>query len=183
MLGLVAVVLATVNMVGGFVVTDRMLEMFKAASRRRPTSATGRRSERPVADRRPGLPGRRRLLHPRAQGAVVARVRARSGNLIGAAGALLAVRRRASSAEDLDHLALILVAIAVGAVVGVPAARRVAMTAMPQLVALFNGVGGGAAALVASLELSDVDRTGGFPLHRRAVHGAWSARCRSPARS
>ena len=35
----------------------------------------------------------------------------------------------------------------------VPAARRVQMTAMPQLVALFNGVGGGAAALVALLEL------------------------------
>ncbi len=35
-----------------------------------------------------------------------------------------------------------------------PAARRVQMTQMPQLVALFNGVGGGAAALVALLELS-----------------------------
>jgi len=37
-LGLVAVVLATINMVGGFVVTDRMLEMF-SAGRRRPTPA------------------------------------------------------------------------------------------------------------------------------------------------
>ena len=39
-LGLVAVVLATVNMVGGFVVTDRMLEMFKG--RARPGEATAR---------------------------------------------------------------------------------------------------------------------------------------------
>ena len=52
-------------------------------------------------------------------------------------------------AEDLDHVVPILVAIAVGAALGVPAARRVAMTQMPQLVALFNGVGGAAAALVA----------------------------------
>ncbi len=56
-------------------------------------------------------------------------------------------------AEDLDHVVPILVAIAVGTAVGVPAARRVAMTQMPQLVALFNGVGGAAAALVAALEL------------------------------
>src|SRR5215204_3184850 len=47
----------------------------------------------------------------------------------------------------------------VGAVVAVVFARRVAMTAMPQLVALFNGVGGGAAALVALLELSETAPT------------------------
>jgi NAD(P) transhydrogenase subunit beta len=57
---------------------------------------------------------------------------------------------------DLDHLVAILVAIAVGTVIGVVGARRVQMTQMPQLVALFNGVGGGAAALVALLELGDV---------------------------
>ena len=49
---------------------------------------------------------------------------------------------------------LILAAIAVGTALGVPAARRVAMTQMPQMVALFNGVGGAAAALVALLELT-----------------------------
>ena len=43
-------------------------------------------------------------------------------------------------------------AILFGVIVGVPAARKVQMTAMPQLVALFNGVGGGAAALVAIVE-------------------------------
>ena len=42
--------------------------------------------------------------------------------------------------------------MAVGLAVGVPAARKVEMTQMPQLVALFNGVGGGAAALVAIVE-------------------------------
>jgi len=79
---------------------------------------------------------------------------ARTGNLVGAAGAVLAVGV-VFAAEDLDHLGPILATILVGAVVGTVASRRVAMTAMPQLVAAFNGVGGGAAALVALLELSD----------------------------
>lgn len=78
--------------------------------------------------------------------------RARNGNLIGAAGALLACGA-VFFAEDLKHVPLILAAIAVGSVLGVLSARRVQMTQMPQLVALFNGVGGGAAALVALLEL------------------------------
>jgi NAD(P) transhydrogenase subunit beta len=81
---------------------------------------------------------------------------ARSGNLIGAAGALLAVAV-VFAAEDLDHLVPIVATIVVGAVIGTIVSRRVAMTAMPQLVAAFNGVGGGAAALVALLELSDAD--------------------------
>jgi NAD(P) transhydrogenase subunit beta len=78
---------------------------------------------------------------------------ARRGNLIGAGGALLAVVV-AFLSEDLRHEVPILAAIAVGSAIGVPAARRVAMTQMPQLVALFNGVGGAAAALVAGLELT-----------------------------
>jgi NAD(P) transhydrogenase subunit beta len=77
---------------------------------------------------------------------------ARQGNMIGAIGALLAVVVTLV-AEDYDHMPAILVAIAVGAAFGVPTARRVQMTAMPQLVALFNGVGGGAAAIVALIEV------------------------------
>ena len=57
---------------------------------------------------------------------------------------------------DLDHVPLILAAIAVGTVGGVYGARTVQMTQMPQMVALFNGVGGGAAALVALLELHEI---------------------------
>ena len=85
---------------------------------------------------------------------------ARRGNLIGAGGAVLAVVI-AFLSEDLQHEGVILVAIAVGSLVGVPAARRVAMTQMPQLVALFNGVGGAAAALVAGLELTEHPDAGG----------------------
>ena len=81
---------------------------------------------------------------------------ARSGNLIGAAGAILAVGV-VFAAEDLDHLVPIVVTIVIGAVIGTVVSRRVAMTAMPQLVAAFNGVGGGAAAMVALLEMADTD--------------------------
>jgi len=88
---------------------------------------------------------------------------ARRGNLIGAGGAVLACVV-VFLAEDLDHMAWILVAIAVGTGLGVPAARRVAMTQMPQLVALFNGVGGAAAALVAALELTGTVRIPGTRL-------------------
>ncbi|MDP9220037.1 MAG: NAD(P)(+) transhydrogenase (Re/Si-specific) subunit beta [Actinomycetota bacterium] len=78
---------------------------------------------------------------------------ARRGNQIGAFGAVLAVVV-AFFSEDMNHIPLILVAIVVGTALGVPAARLVAMTQMPQLVALFNGVGGAAAALVAGIELT-----------------------------
>jgi NAD(P) transhydrogenase subunit beta len=80
---------------------------------------------------------------------------ARAGNLLGAAGAVLAVIITFVAYKP-DHLAPILIALAVGTVGGVVGSRRVQMTHMPQLVALFNGVGGGAAALVALIELGEV---------------------------
>ena len=80
---------------------------------------------------------------------------ARLGNLIGAAGAVLACVVTFIAYKP-DNLVPILVAVAVGAVVGVVGSRRVQMTQMPQLVALFNGVGGGAAALVALLEIGSL---------------------------
>ena len=81
---------------------------------------------------------------------------ARRGNLLGAFGALIAVVTVFLSSR-LENIPWILAAIVVGSVVAAPVARRVKMTQMPQLVALFNGVGGGAAALVALLELSHTD--------------------------
>jgi NAD(P) transhydrogenase subunit beta len=80
---------------------------------------------------------------------------ARTGNLIGAAGAVLAVIITFAAYKP-DHLAPILIALVIGTIGGVIGSRRVQMTQMPQLVALFNGVGGGAAALVALLELDEV---------------------------
>jgi NAD(P) transhydrogenase subunit beta len=78
---------------------------------------------------------------------------ARAGNAVGAAGAVLAVVV-ILLLERPDRLLLILAAMVVGGGVGALAARRVAMTAMPQLVAVFNGVGGGAGAIIAGLELA-----------------------------
>jgi len=80
---------------------------------------------------------------------------ARTGNLVGAAAAVVAVVLPFTYL-DLDHVPLIVGAIVVGSLVGALGARRVQMTQMPQMVALFNGVGGGAAALVALLELDEL---------------------------
>jgi NAD(P) transhydrogenase subunit beta len=80
---------------------------------------------------------------------------ARFGNLIGAAGAVLACVVTFVAYKP-EHLVPILVAVFVGTVIGVVGSRRVQMTHMPQLVALFNGVGGGAAALVALLEIGSL---------------------------
>ncbi|WP_284751093.1 NAD(P)(+) transhydrogenase (Re/Si-specific) subunit beta [Arthrobacter sp. efr-133-R2A-120] len=78
---------------------------------------------------------------------------ARRGNLVGAFGAALAVATVFMSVK-MDNVPWILGAMVVGSGVAAPVARQVKMTQMPQLVALFNGVGGGAAALVALLELA-----------------------------
>ena len=77
---------------------------------------------------------------------------ARRGNLLGALGATVAIVLVFFELEEIENLWWIIGAIAFGLAVGVPAARKVQMTNMPQLVALFNGVGGGAAALVAIVE-------------------------------
>ena len=81
---------------------------------------------------------------------------ARNGNLMGAAGALLATGILFVSGIPLNNLALIIAAIVVGSAVGAISARKVKMTQMPQLVALFNGVGGGAAALISVIEYLEV---------------------------
>jgi len=78
---------------------------------------------------------------------------ARGGNLVGAAAAVIACILPFIYIDALKHVPLILVAIALGTVGGFLGAQKVQMTQMPQMVALFNGVGGGAAALVALLEL------------------------------
>ncbi len=69
------------------------------------------------------------------------------GNKTAAAGMFIAVVATLLRVEH--NWLLITVGLVVGAVLGVPSARRVKMTAMPQMVALFNGVGGGAVALIA----------------------------------
>ena len=78
--------------------------------------------------------------------------RARRGNQIGATGMLVAIAVTFAKSGMTDYWA-IAVAMVIGGGFGAVAARKVKMTAMPQMVALFNGVGGGAAALVSLAEL------------------------------
>jgi H+-translocating NAD(P) transhydrogenase subunit beta len=77
---------------------------------------------------------------------------ARSGNALAASGMGLAIAVTLFSQHSLNG-GIIGGGMAVGTILGVVAARKVRMTAMPQMVALFNGMGAGAAALVAAGEL------------------------------
>jgi NAD(P) transhydrogenase subunit beta len=81
--------------------------------------------------------------------------RARLGNWVGAAGMLLAIVVTLAQ-DSVTNYGLIAGAMAIGTVVGAVGARTVKMTAMPQMVALFNGVGGGAAALIAFSEFHNL---------------------------
>ncbi len=89
---------------------------------------------------------------------------ARRGNLWAAAGMLLAmiatmILHRDSNGGTIQagNLIIILVAIAFGGVIGAVIARKIKMTAMPQLVSFFNATGGAASALVALIEFSNPD--------------------------
>jgi NAD(P) transhydrogenase subunit beta len=86
---------------------------------------------------------------------------ARLGNRISALGMLIAVV--ATLTQGIVNWIVIGAALVVGAVVGILSAQRVKMTAMPQMVAIFNGAGGGAAALVAAGELLKVYHAGQIP--------------------
>ena len=77
------------------------------------------------------------------------------GNRIGALGMLIALAATFAQAHLHNYLSILIV-MAVFAPIGAYAARAVKMTAMPQMVALFNGVGGGAAALVALADFHNV---------------------------
>jgi H+-translocating NAD(P) transhydrogenase subunit beta len=85
---------------------------------------------------------------------------ARRGNLIAAAGMAIAVAITLSL-DVIGNWGLIAIGIVGGSIVGGVASRRVQMTQMPQMVALYNGVGGGAAALIAWSEFR----------HRLAIGG------------
>jgi proton-translocating NAD(P)+ transhydrogenase subunit beta len=89
---------------------------------------------------------------------------ARSGNVIAAVGMAIAIVFTFLD-SDIDTYWLILLGMAVGTVIGVASARLVRMTAMPQMVALFNGVGGGAAALIAAAEFHRLTPSSGSVEH------------------
>src|SRR5512132_3135210 len=87
---------------------------------------------------------------------------ARRGNQIGAIGMLIAIVVTWINVGTESWWAMV-IAMAIGGGFGAVAARKVKMTAMPQMVALFNGVGGGAAALLALAELHRILPDPGAP--------------------
>ncbi len=91
------------------------------------------------------------------------------GNRIAAVGMVIAVVATLLNPNE-GEWALIVIGVAIGTAVGVPAARNVKMTAMPQMVALFNGVGGGAVFLIAWSEFRRYGSTyGSHPVHVATV--------------
>ena len=108
------------------------------------------------------------------------------GNAIGAVGMLIAaavallLTRDGNNSITISRGALIAIGggLAVGTLVGIIASQKVQMTAMPQMVALFNGLGGGASALVAAADLFNkavtakpVDPTSSIPAALSIVIG------------
>jgi NAD(P) transhydrogenase subunit beta len=98
------------------------------------------------------------------------------GNQVAAVGMAIAVGATLLQPGVGDWL-LIVIGVAIGTAIGIPAARSVKMTAMPQMVALFNGVGGGAVALIAVVEFrseSDIALETLIPLLFAAIIGSIS---------
>lgn len=99
---------------------------------------------------------------------------ARRGNWIAVVGMAFALGATLFHPQIVDYRWLLL-GLAFGTVVGAVSARKVKMTAMPQMVALFNGVGGGAVALVALIEFARGTEPGGSWSLLQAITAVLSA--------
>jgi NAD(P) transhydrogenase subunit beta len=99
------------------------------------------------------------------------------GNQIAAVGMAIAIVATLLK-PGVGDWGLIVIGVAIGTAIGVPAARSVKMTAMPQMVALFNGVGGGAVALISIVEFrtasEDIPLDALIPLLLAAIIGSIS---------
>jgi NAD(P) transhydrogenase subunit beta len=92
------------------------------------------------------------------------------GNRIAAVGMVIAIIATFLEPSE-GEWGLIALGIALGVAVGIPAARQVKMTAMPQMVALFNGVGGGAVFLISWAEFRRHGSTYASHTHAVILHG------------
>ncbi len=99
------------------------------------------------------------------------------GNEVAAVGMAIAVIATLMSRAVGDWV-LIVLGVAIGTAIGIPSARSVRMTAMPQMVALFNGVGGGAVALISFVEFrstgGDLELRSLIPILFAAIIGSIS---------
>ena len=171
MIGTIAVAFGAINIVGGFMVTDRMLGMFSKKPKPKADAGDGRRAASLMILCRAQAGWRRRhralhrrllALHHRDQTGTHPTT-AKQGNLIAAVGMAVAVVTTLLL-DGMGNWGLIVVGLGVGSAVGFIASVRVQMTEMPQMVALYNGVGGGAVALIAWSEI----RHGISPRRRRS---------------
>ena len=99
------------------------------------------------------------------------------GNRLGAYGMLLAVlvTMAKMNSDGIIGLELIVGGLAVGTIIGVWMATRVEMTGMPELVALFNGFGGGASALVGLSEVLKRIQESDIPEPGVELYATWVA--------
>jgi len=88
---------------------------------------------------------------------------ARKGNFIAATGMAIAVLATLLAPGIRNHL-WILIAIVIGSVIGTVIAKKVKMTAMPQMVSFFNGMGGACAALIGLIEFKELQYANGVIL-------------------
>ena len=105
--------------------------------------------------------GLKMLSHPKT---------ARNGNLISSFGMLVAIIATLAIPGNLNWL-MIVIGIVVGSIIGVFFAIRVQMTQMPQLVAIFNGFGGAASALVACSEFLKINDGSTFAISLSIIVG------------
>jgi len=113
--------------------------------------------------------GLKKLGHPRT---------APTGNLYGASGMLLAVVvtvAQINFGDGIEGTVLIPAGLIAGGIIGYTMAVRVQMTGMPEMVALFNGFGGAASALVAASEVFRMINNGTIPTDWLTFHVAWIA--------
>jgi len=101
---------------------------------------------------------------------------ARKGNLIAAGGMAIAIAGtiflyKGSNGEGLHNYAWIFGGLTIGTIVGFFAAKKVKMTAMPEMVSLFNGMGGACAGLISIIEFTRVsaDLASGTSLHGKLI--------------
>ncbi|MBK8293328.1 MAG: NAD(P)(+) transhydrogenase (Re/Si-specific) subunit beta [Solirubrobacterales bacterium] len=152
-IGFIAIVFGTINVVGGFMVTDRMLEMFGGKKKKKAEPGRGDEVMTLAALAPDGsavgllyivafslfIYGIKLGTHPTT---------ARRGNGIAAFGMAIAVAATLAQ-RGIGNWGLIIGGIVLGSLIGAFASKRVKMTEMPQMVALYNGLGGGAIALIA----------------------------------
>jgi proton-translocating NAD(P)+ transhydrogenase subunit alpha len=129
-LGTIAIVSATSNIVGGFIITDRMLKMFKSSGAKKHEPGCDLR------DHRDCLHHCRGSVHPVAE--MSSPTTARRGVFAGEAGMLLAIVGTLLHHDIVDYK-WIAIALVLGTVIGIPLGR-VHMTAVPQRTALSHAL-------------------------------------------